>query len=145
MEIFWLIFASFFFRNTESGEYEHIKLNLIWSPLSAPFDWTKNVNYYDYANFLTESKIGLENDSLRSSIHKFGFDQWGTLFGTINEEKEFYYRGLRERILPSVAALPMKKLTLIGISDHGFLFVLSQHFVEGFSEAWVFDPLEYTY
>ena len=76
-------------------------------------------------------KTNLEN--LRSNIHKNGFDQWGAMFGSIirsnNEEEEIYYRGLRERILPTKETLNTiitRSLTITGISQHGFHFTINQ-------------------
>ena len=81
-------------------------------------------------------------------MHQFGFDQYGVLYGQVivdNNELELYLRGtnyncvsacilkfeytislsgLRERILKKYSH---KKVSLYGMSSHGFNFVINLH------------------
>lgn len=110
-----------------------------WSPLSAPFDWSSDVNYGQLSNFIIDSEVRIDQallESLRKSVHNHGFDQWGATFGSViqddSSEEEVYYRGLRQRFSkPNVESFQLeRKIVITGITDHGFHFTINQHFIK---------------
>ena len=121
----WRIVFNGMMRNIRNGKVHHVRINLIWSSLSSPYEWKpctptdqlvdslSNIEYFD--NFLKEGDKSEALQSVVDCVYPQGYDQWGAAFGKVLfdttdnndlisnedqgnvEEIDIYYRGLRTR------------------------------------------------
>ena len=121
----WRIVYNGMMRNIRNGNVHHVRMNLIWSSLSSPYEWKSchpkdqlidclsNNEYFD--QFLNQKDTSLILESTMDFVYPSVYNQWGAVFGKVlvdltdnnfsisNEEQDklveidVYYRGLRER------------------------------------------------
>ena len=118
--------------NAQTAEV-HLRINLIWSAFSRPFERKREFSRKLLASAMArELWRGRKEWSSMCDPLLNGFDQWGAMTGTYQDssiqpvEKEIYLRGLRQRRWGQSNPTTLhRKLDIIGTCEDGNYFYLN--------------------
>ena len=133
----WRIVFNGMMRNIRNGSVHHVRMNLIWSSLSSPYDWKSchpidqvvdSLSHNDYlCQFLENEDDKWMFEKVIDLIYPEAYHQWGAAFGKVlidmsdnyelvpdekrdkDIEIDLYYRGLRERTSIGLMATKIEK------------------------------------
>lgn len=81
----WRVLFNGMLKSHSTGKVVHVRMNLIWTTLHCPFDWSKDVAIEPMVKALSPLEIYSNEklEMLSNEMNTKSYDQWGNLFGTV--------------------------------------------------------------